>query len=63
MRISGGRSYKSVSTKWLQKTLNAKELDQNLAINYRNLYDVECIVLCDSGNEPCIKAANILVKK
>ena len=33
----------------------AKELDPenpNLAINYRNLYDVECIVLCDSGNEP-----------
>ncbi len=33
----------------------AKELDPenpHLAINYRNLYDVECIVLCDSGREP-----------
>jgi tetratricopeptide (TPR) repeat protein len=33
----------------------AKELDPenpHLAVNYRNLYDVECIVLCDAGQEP-----------
>jgi tetratricopeptide (TPR) repeat protein len=33
----------------------AKELDPenpHLSVNYRNLYDVECILLCDSGMEP-----------